>query len=174
MLVVAVVAGFVLPVMSLGLPLLARSHGWSASSVGLVIGCTAASSLLVTLAAARFGTFARPALAAVGCFVAALGITALAFAPSVALAAAAAFLQGIGVALFTSHLNPLFVAATPPTQLTRLQSVLALSQTIPLLITTPLLSTLATHSIPLALTTAAATTAAAGLLLGSQPSGLGN
>jgi MFS family permease len=169
LLAVAVVAGFVLPVMSLGLPLLARSHGWSASSTGLIVGCTAAASLLVTLAVARFGTFARPALAAtVGCFIAALGITALAFAPSVALAAAAAFVQGIGVALFTSHLNPLFVAATPPTHLTRLQSVLALVQTIPLLITTPLLSTLAAHSIPLALTTAAATTAAAGLLLGSQ------
>ncbi len=172
LLAVAVVAGFVLPVMSLGLPLLARSHGWSASSTGLVIGCAATASLLVTLAVARFGTFARPVLAAtVGCLVAALGITALALAPSVALAAAAAFLQSIGVDLFTSHLNPLFVAATPQTHLTRLQSVLALGQTIPLLITTPLLSTIAAHSVPLALISCAATTAAAGLLLGNLGGG---
>ncbi|TWD80317.1 MFS transporter [Kribbella amoyensis] len=164
LLTVALVAGFVLPVTSLCLPLLARSRGWSASTTGLLVGATAAAGLLVTLAVARFGTFRRPGFtAAVGCVVAALGIAGLAFVPW--LAVPAAFVQGFGVGLFTSHLQPLFVAATPASHLTRLQSILSLAQTIPLLLTTNLLGVLAGHSVPLALTVCAAATALAGLLL---------
>ncbi|RZT12858.1 MFS transporter [Kribbella sp. VKM Ac-2569] len=161
--VVALVAAFVLPVTSLCVPLLARSQGWTAGQAGLVVAGNIAGGLLVTVLVARFGTFTRAELTGgLGCLLAALGIAALALAPSVPTAIGATLAQGIGIGLFTSHLAPLFVRSTPRSHLTRLQSLLSLAQTVPLIASTNLLATLTIHQ---ALTLAATATALAGLIL---------
>nr|WP_272954885.1 MFS transporter [Kribbella shirazensis] len=163
LLVVAVVAAFVLPVTSLCVPLLARSQGWTAAQAGFVVAGNVCGGLLVTVVVARFGTFDRAGVAGgLGCFLAALGISGLALAPSVPAAVGATVVQGLGIGLFTSHLAPVFVRSTPRSHLTRLQSLLSLAQTVPLIASTNLLAALDVHH---ALTLAAAATALAGLTL---------
>jgi len=159
--VVALVAAFVLPVTSLCVPLLARSHGWAAGQAGLVVAANVAGGLGVTILVGRFGTFDRAELTGgLGCLIAALGIAGLALASSVPAAVGAALIQGVGIGLFTSHLAPLFVRSTPASHLTRLQSLLSLAQTVPLIGSTNLLATLPVRH---ALALAAATTALAGV-----------
>ncbi|TDO67658.1 MFS transporter [Kribbella sp. VKM Ac-2571] len=161
--VVALVAAFVLPVTSLCVPLLARSQGWEAKQAGFVVAGNVAGGLLVTVLVARFGTFTRAELTGgLGCLLAALGMAGLALAPSVPAAIGATLIQGVGIGLFTSHLAPLFVRSTPRSHLTRLQSLLSLAQTVPLIASTNLLATLPIHQ---SLTLTATTTALAGLLL---------
>ncbi|WP_165546395.1 MFS transporter [Kribbella soli] len=168
--VVALVAAFVLPVTSLCVPLLARSHGWEAKQAGFVVAGNLAGGLLVTVLVARFGTFTRAELTGgLGCLLAALGIASLALAPSVPAAVGATLTQGVGIGLFTSHLAPLFVRSTPRSHLTRLQSLLSLAQTVPLIASTNLLATLDIHH-ALALT-ATATALAGAILLKLKPSG---
>ncbi|GAA1548257.1 MFS transporter [Kribbella hippodromi] len=163
LLVVALVAAFVLPISSLCVPLLARSHGWAASQAGFVVAGSVTGSLVVTVLVARFGTYARAGLVGgLGCVVAATGIAVLAIAPSVPTAVGATLVQGVGVGLFTSHLAPVFVRSTPRSHLTRLQSLLSLAQTIPLLASTNVLATLQVRH---ALALAAAATALAGIAL---------
>ncbi|MFG1907391.1 MFS transporter [Kribbella sp. NPDC048928] len=161
--VVALVAAFVLPVTSLCVPLLARSHAWTAGQAGFVVAGNVCGSLLVTVLVARFGTFARAGLAGgVGCLLGAVGIAGLALAPSVPAAVGATLVQGLGVGLFASHLAPVFVRSTPRSHLTRLQSLLSLVQTVPLIASTNLLATLDVRH---ALAVAAAATALAGVSL---------
>ncbi|WP_329004292.1 MFS transporter [Kribbella sp. NBC_00709] len=161
--VVALVAAFVLPVTSLCVPLLARSHGWAAGQAGFVVAGNVCGGLLVTILVARYGTFDRSGLTGgLGCLVAALGISGLTLAPSVPWAVGATLAQGLGVGLFTSHLAPVFVRSTPRSHLTRLQSLLSLVQTVPLIASTNLLATLDVHH---ALALAAAATALAGVTL---------
>ncbi|MEU8222218.1 MFS transporter [Kribbella sp. NPDC048915] len=161
--VVALVAAFVLPVTSLCVPLLARSHGWAAGQAGLVVAGSVAGGLLVTALVARFGTFARAGIVGgVGCLCAAVGIAGLAVAPTVAVAIGAAVVQGIGVGFFTSHLAPVFVRHAPRSHLTRLQSLLSFAQTVPLIASTNALATLRVQH---ALAVAAGATAVAGVAL---------
>ncbi|GAA3081887.1 MFS family permease [Kribbella aluminosa] len=161
--VVGLVAAFVLPVTSLCVPLLARAHGWAAGQAGFVVAGNVCGGLLVAVLVARFGTFARAGTAGgIGCLVAAAGISGLALAPTVPLAVSATLLQGLGVGLFTSHLAPVFVRSTPKSHLTRLQSLLSLVQTVPLLASTNLLATLDVRH---ALAVSAVATALAGLML---------
>jgi hypothetical protein len=161
--VVALVAAFVLPVTSLCVPLLARSHGWTAGQAGLVVAGNVCGGLIVTILVARYGTFDRAGLTGgLGCLLAAFGISGLTLAPSVPAAVGATLVQGVGVGLFTSHLAPVFVRRTPRSYLTRLQSLLSLVQTVPLIVSTNLLATLDVHR---ALALAAAATALAGLVL---------
>lgn len=166
LLTVGLTAAFVLPVTSLCVPLLARSAGWAASQAGLIVGATVVGSLLVTLVVARVGGFALPGTAAAfGCMVAAVGITGLALSPNGYSAALSGLVQGVGVGLFTSHLAPLFVASTPRSHLTRLQSLLSLAQTVPLVASMNLLGGVATAGPRVAVLTCAAGTALAGATL---------
>ncbi len=59
-------AAFLLPTMSLVLPLLARGAGWSVSATGVVIGAQGAGIVAVTVVVARRGGARRPGLAASG------------------------------------------------------------------------------------------------------------
>ncbi|WP_328330848.1 MFS transporter [Kribbella sp. NBC_00382] len=171
LLTVGLTAAFVLPVTSLCVPLLARSQGWPASQAGLIVGATVVGSLLVTLVVARGGGFAVPgAAAAFGCLVAAGGITGLGLSSVGYAAVLSAFVQGVGVGLFTSHLAPLFVASTPRSHLTRLQSLLSLAQTLPLVVSMNLLGGVASTGAQVAVLTCAAGTALAGATLLSSRS----
>jgi MFS family permease len=166
LLTVGLMAAFVLPVTSLGVPLLARDNGWAASQAGLVVGATVAGGLLVTLLVARLGSFARPGrTAALGCLIAAVAVTGLSLSSSAHVAALFAFVQGVGTGIFTSHLAPLFIASTPRSHLTRLQSLLALAQTLPLIASMSLLGLLATSGAQYAVLTCAAGTTLAGVSL---------
>jgi MFS family permease len=171
LLTVGLTAAFVLPVTSLCVPLLARSQGWPASQAGLIIGATVVGSLLVTLVVARLGTSALPGTAAAcGCLLAAVGITGLALSSVAYAAVASSLIQGVGVGIFVSHLAPLFVASTPRSHLTRLQSLLALVQTLPLVASMNLLGGVATAGPRIAVLTCAAGTALAGASLLSSRS----
>lgn len=136
LLVVAAVALCMLPVTSLLVPLLVRSQGWPASAAGLVLGVeTVASGIVIVVVMAR-GTSRAPGLAAcAGVVAAGAGTCGLGLAAGVlpALLAAAAAV-GLGLGLFGSHVGPVVLAATPDEFLSRLQAVLTLCQTLPLVI----------------------------------------
>lgn len=125
----ALVAAGLLPLLSLGVPLLARERGWDASDAGIVEACWIAGTLAITLVVARTGTRARPRPPLVaGPVLAGLGVVALALAPVPGLAYAAAVVMGIGTAVYTTHVFPLYVLRSPADMLARFQSVLILVQ----------------------------------------------
>ncbi len=63
LLLVGGVAGFVIPVTSLLVPLLARQHHWTAAAAGLIVGAQAAGVIAVAVVVARRGSPPRPGLA---------------------------------------------------------------------------------------------------------------
>jgi hypothetical protein len=163
LLTVALAGASVLPVTSLCVPLLARAQHWAPSQAGVIVGATVAGGLAVALLVARVGTYASLGSgAAAGCLVAAAGLCGLALAPSVPVAVGFAVVQGVGVGLFGAHLSPLFVASTPRSHLSRLQSVLVLVQTLPLIVSNNLLGVIAGVSPQLAVLVCAAGLAGAG------------
>jgi MFS family permease len=125
----ALVAAGLLPLLALGVPLLARERDWGATTAGVIEACWIAGTLAIGLLVARVGTRARPRPPLVGGPVlAALGVTALALAPSPMAAYAAATVMGIGTAAYTTHMFPLYVRCSPDDKLARFQSVLILVQ----------------------------------------------
>jgi Major Facilitator Superfamily len=161
------VAAFVLPMTSVCIPLLARERGWTSAAAGLVVGATACGGLAVSLLVARRGTLGRPGLAAgVGPLVASLGMAGVAVSSTVAWSITAAALSGIGIGLFVSHMAPLVMAAAPDSHQARVQSLLGLVQTIPLLASTNGIAAVAGHmGTTIAVLCCAAGTAAAGVHL---------
>lgn len=162
-----VVAAFVLPMTSLCVPLLVRGQGWSSSTAGLVVGASAGGALAVSLTVARWGTLARPRLmAGIGPVVAGTGMAGIAIATTTPTAVLGAVIQGIGVGLFISHMAPLVMAGTVRTHLARVQSIVVLVQTVPLLFSNNLVAVLAAHtSATVAALACAGGTAAAGVAL---------
>ncbi|WP_328467558.1 MFS transporter [Streptomyces sp. NBC_00448] len=137
LLLTAVAAAGVLPVVGLLAPLLARSDGWGPGTAGLVAAGQGAGVLLAALVAARRGPLRRiGAGAGLGLVSAALGAAALAAVPASAPAAAvaAAVLVGSGSGMFACHLGPLVLAGAPDTHLSRVQSLLALVQSLALVV----------------------------------------
>ncbi|WP_433528113.1 MFS transporter [Micromonospora sp. CA-263727] len=144
LLVTGVAAGFLLPVSSLLVPLLARERVWSAQATGAVVAAVALGTAVVALTVLLRGASARPGVAAAaGLLVAAAGVTALAVGGPPRWAAAAGAAIGVGSGIFATHVGPLILAATPVTHLARVQSVLVLAQSLPLLLTTNALGWLA-------------------------------
>jgi MFS family permease len=144
LILLAAAAGCLLPVTSLLIPLLARSHGWSAGQAGLVVGAQSLGGVSVSLLVARFGRLTRPGLVApLALLGSALGFVALAWAPNPAIAAASVLVSGMFTGVFVSHLGPLMLTAAPQTYLSRIQAVIALVQTTTLLVMNNVLGTLA-------------------------------
>ncbi|HEX6150074.1 MFS transporter [Nocardioides sp.] len=131
----ALVAGGLLPLLALGVPLLARERGWAATTAGVIEACWIAGTLAVGLLVARVGTRdnPRPPLVA-GPVLAGLGVVALALAPAPGPAYAAAVVMGIGTAVYTTHVFPLYVLRSPDDMLARFQSVLILVQMVMMLV----------------------------------------
>lgn len=144
LLLVAIAAGFILPVSSLLIPLLARAHAWPAHAAGLLVGAQGAGAVLITLVVARRGSHTRPGTTALlGLVITALGQIALAVAPTVPVASGAAVGMGIGTGLFISHLAPVVLSAAPPTHLARIQAMITLVQALALAATNNILGNIA-------------------------------
>jgi MFS family permease len=147
-------AAFMLPTMSLVLPLLAREADWSASATGVVVGAQGVGIVVVTVVVARWGGARRPGVAASGGLaIAALGqaglVASLATPVSAATstgewaAAAAAGLVGVGSGLFTAHLGPVVLGSAPRTHLARVQALVGLVQVLAVTLTNAALGALA-------------------------------
>ncbi|MFJ3724239.1 MFS transporter [Streptomyces sp. NPDC090045] len=137
LLLTAAAACFLLPVMSLLNPLLAREHGWSAGAAGLIAGGQSLGVVAVALLVSRRGTLRRLGRgAALGLCVAAPGITAVALAgeAGVAVAVAGAIVTGAGSGMFACHIGPLVLSGAPGTHLARLQALLTLVQSLALVV----------------------------------------
>jgi hypothetical protein len=133
---VAVAAGFLLPVASLLVPLLVRQHGWPAAAAGWAVGAEALGVGLVIVAVLARGTARRSGFVlAGGLLVAGVGVGWLAFAGSGPAAVAATLVLGLGTGAFTTHVGPLLLQASPTGYLSRVQAVLLVVQTAPLLVT---------------------------------------
>jgi MFS family permease len=134
LLLTATAAGFLLPVVSLLNPLLARQHGWGAEAAGLVAGAQAVGVVAVALVATRRGIMSRIGVgAAMGLCVAALGIAAVAIAPVAVVAICGGLTMGVGSGIFTCHVGPLVLTSAPETHLSRTQALLTLVQSLGLL-----------------------------------------
>ncbi len=84
------------------------------------------------------GRFARAGLAAGwGIIAAGTGVVLLGAVPRPAAAAVGVALAGLGTGVFSTHLGPVFLSAAPHEYLGRVQSVLILAQSAPLLIANP-------------------------------------
>lgn len=128
-------AAFLLPVVSLLLPVLARQHGWEPTRVGLVFGVSAGCTAAVAIWVMVSGGLVRPGIAgACGLAAAALGVFGLAVFPGQGPLLASGALIGFGTGLFSTHIGPLLLGGTPPTHLGRVQAVVALAQSVPLLL----------------------------------------
>jgi MFS family permease len=133
---VAGAAAFLLPVAALLTPLLALDRGWDAGTGGALAGAIALGTVVVAVTVTATGTLPRPGVAAAaGLAVAASGVLALAATPAVRGSLVAAAVIGIGSGLFSTHVGPLVLAGSPATHLARVQSVLILAQSVPLLLT---------------------------------------
>lgn len=141
---VGVAAGFIIPVTSLLVPLLARANGWAAGAAGLIVGAQGVGTIAVTVIVARRGTGMRPTRTALaGLLGTAAGLVVLAFATSAAVAGVGAVVVGVGGGLFVSHLSPMLLGAAPRSHLSRVQALLTLMQSLVLLVTNVLLGTIA-------------------------------
>lgn len=169
---VGLLAGSVLPVLSLLLPLAARERTWTAGQTGLVEAAWLVGTLAVSLLVARLGTWpsARGPLVA-GPAITAAGTAMIAGAASPVVAGGGAVVLGIGTAMFTSHAMPLLVHRTPRDRLARFQALLGLAQAAAILAATNGLGLLASHVGPTAsIVAASGACALAGAVVLATPS----
>lgn len=162
----SLVAG-VTPAVALLFPLLSRARGWSAASAGLMEAAFMAAALFVGATVAARGTMRRAGIALIwGPILAAAALLGLAFAPAVWVACAAAAAAGLGMVTFNIHALPRFLAASPRGAQLRLQAVLAVTTTIPMLVLSGPYGLLAQHTSPTwALCAGAAWALAAGVIV---------
>jgi hypothetical protein len=149
LLLVGGVAGFVIPVSSLLVPLLARQHHWTAAAAGLIVGAQAAAGIVIAILVTRRGSATRPGLAAaLGLAITAAGEVLLGLASARATAIAGAAVMGLGVAVLTCNLAPVLMCTAPRTHLARVQALLVLVQSAALLICNNLLGAVAHAASP--------------------------
>jgi MFS family permease len=135
MIMVAATTALLLPIVPLLIPIIGREENWPSSVTGLAVGAfglgTASMALLVLVR----GSMKRPGLAAaVGPIVSAIGVAGLAMPTgSVEVAVVAAIIIGVGTGLFSSHIGPLLLGGAPREFISRVQSVVALAQSLPLI-----------------------------------------
>jgi MFS family permease len=138
LLLTAAAAGFLLPVVTLLNPLLAREHGWGAGAAGLVAGGQSLGMVAVALVITRRGAMSRTGTgAALGLCAAASGTAVLAMAPAVGVAVAG------GIVVGACHIGPLVLTSVPQTHLSRMQALLTLVQSTALLVANNALGALA-------------------------------
>ncbi len=139
---VTAIAASVLPMVILCVPLAGHARGWSAGETGLVAGCWTLGTFVVTAVVSRWGAD-RPGARVLGPVVGAVGVVVLALTESVVGGAVSMVLLGVGTAIFTCTLFPVFVRVTPPDMLARFQSLLGLAQNAAVLVALPVLGAIA-------------------------------
>ena len=167
-LLVVVAAASLIPVPALLVPVLARQRDWPAAQAGLVVGAVAVGAAAVFVAVLLRRASSRPGVVGpFGLLLAAGGIAALAARLPGPGALVAALLVGAGTGLFTVHIGPLLLDRSPPGHLARVQAVLGVAQSLPLMLGTPLLGVLSDLAGvgPVLVTCALALAAAAGTAL---------
>lgn len=143
LIMMTVAAGLLMPLDNLLLPLLARDHGWSATTAGLLVACRSLGVGVIALRILARGAFRRPGMvAAVGLLLAGAGLLGLASFEPLPLVLAAAVVSGIGVGTFTGHVLPLLMNSVEREYQSRLQSLVLLCQSIAMVVMNPLLGTL--------------------------------
>jgi MFS family permease len=141
---VALVAGTLISLLSLGVPLLGRAHGWGAVGTGTIESAWVVGSLAVSLLVAARGALRRAVVALVaGPVLAGAGVVVVALAADLRLASVGSVVMGAGTATFTTHVFPLVVRQTPDGMLARFQAVLGVGQAAAVLLSTVALGALA-------------------------------
>jgi MFS family permease len=137
-------AGLLMPLDGLLLPLLARDHGWSASTAGLLVASRSVGVGVIALRILARGAFPRPGIfAALGMVLAGVGLLGLSTLDPLPLTFLAGVVSGIGVGTFTGHILPLLMNSVEREYLSRLQSVVVLCQSLALVVMNPILGTFA-------------------------------
>jgi MFS family permease len=143
LIVMTISAGLMMPQDALLLPLLARDHGWSAETAGLVIACRSVGVGVIALRIVIRGAFRRPGvMTGIGMVVAGSGMFGLSVADSVWLTAVSAAVSGCGTGMFTGHILPMLMNSMEQAYQSRLQSVIVLCQSIAVVIMNPLMGSL--------------------------------
>ncbi|GAB3531001.1 MFS transporter [Arthrobacter tecti] len=137
-------AAFIVPLTPLLLPLLGRTEGWTASQTGLLGGAYGVTLAIVAGWVMLRGGSAQPGhTAAKGISLAGLGVVLASLLPHPGAAAVGLALAGLGTGIFSTHVGPVFVSATPHEYMARVQSVLITAQSVPLLLANPAIGLLA-------------------------------
>jgi predicted MFS family arabinose efflux permease len=132
-----------MPLDALLLPLLARDHGWSASTAGLLVASRSLGVGVIALRILTRGAFARPGIfAALGLLLAGVGLVGLSALDPLPLTFLAGVVSGIGVGTFTGHVLPLLMNSVEREYVSRLQSVVVLCQSLALVVMNPILGSL--------------------------------
>lgn len=135
---------FVLPLTSIMVPVVARDRGWDAALAGTTAGAFGAGMAALSVWVMwRSGARRAGAAAIVGMMLTGGGIFGVALAPSELLVIAAVLCAGLGAGLFSTHIGPLFVAATPPEYMARVQAVMMIAQAAPMMLAGPVIGVLA-------------------------------
>lgn len=140
----AAFALFALPVAPMLVPVLAGERGWDAALAGTASGAFAAGMAVLALVVMwRGGAQRAGATAVAGMLLAGIGIIGLGMATTEPLALAAVLAAGLGAGLFSTHVGPLFVAAAPQAYIARVQSVMMIAQSAPMMLAGPVIGVLA-------------------------------
>ncbi len=169
LLLTCVAAAFLLPVTVLLVPLLVRSHHWPIHVAGQIIAAQSTGAGAVVVTTMIRNIHRRPGIVApLGILVAGLATLSLALVHAPVFLPVISIFTGIGTGIFGTHLAPIILTATPASHLSRIQAVLALTQSVPLIITLNVTGAVANRFSPAATIAAcglvAATAGAAGLL----------
>ncbi len=167
---IGIVAATVLPMLSLLVPLAAHERGWAARETGFVEMAWITGTLGVTVVVARYGTYARAIVPmAAGPLVTAAGVVGVALSDRLPMALISACVMGIGTALFTTHVFPLYILRSPDGMIARFQALAGVVQSAPMLVSNSALGALGGdgHATRAMLLVAALTFAATPALLAS-------
>ncbi|MCC3278474.1 MFS transporter [Arthrobacter sp. zg-Y40] len=143
----AFIAGFVIPLTGLLLPLLARDQGWPGAAAGSMAGAYGAGVLLSSvlfLLRPHSRLTRMPALA--GTAVTGLAMLAVAVVPTPGWAGAACVAAGCGTGYFVAKAAPVLLTEVPDEYLSRIQSISLFVQTLPVLFANNLLGWLSDTS----------------------------
>ena len=129
------VAGSVLPILYLIVPLDVRARHWGVTAAGWLESAWIVGTLGVSLVVAVTGPYRRGGLVVmIGAGTAGLGGVVMASAPTIPVALGGAVLMGVGTAAFTGHLTPLYLVWTPPELTARFQSLIVIVQSVAMLV----------------------------------------
>jgi MFS family permease len=113
---------------NVGLPLLAADSGWGPQGIGWVLGGWGAAAATASIALTATGTPRRAGLVGITCLpVSGVALAAIALAPDLPTATAAAALLGLCSGIIGPVFGGLTLAAADPTQVGRVMSIAALA-----------------------------------------------